>query len=98
MGLDGDTDHQSPAQKQSFVENKVLPEYLGHRAKTVTVKSTVEELIVYLTEGVVEDVNTMPLMWWKGNAYRFPKLAAVARTIFGIPASYAASERGFIRA
>ena len=35
------------------------------------------------------------LAWWKGNWHQFPKLATLARQVFAIPASSAASERSF---
>jgi len=35
------------------------------------------------------------LAWWKENLYQFPKLATLARQVFAIPSSSAASERSF---
>lgn len=55
------------------------------------------EIAAFSAEPAI-DVDADPLMWWKGNAERFPKLAHLARMFLSIPATSVPSERVFSKA
>ena len=60
---------------------------------SVTLVVEEDELTSYL-QTKVSSTDTM-LGWWKTQASKLPKLAALARHLLAIPASSAASERVF---
>lgn len=51
------------------------------------------EVDLYLTRIDADDDD--PLEWWKRNSTLFPKLAVLAKRVFCVPASNAASECTF---
>ena len=61
---------------------------------TSTVLSVKDELELYMSERPVAQSES-PLSWWKGNEYRFPRLAKVARSTLCNPATSTPSERIF---
>lgn len=60
---------------------------------SVTAIAEEDELTTYL-QTKVSSADTI-LGWWKAQATKMPKLAALARHLLAIPASSAASERVF---
>ena len=59
--------------------------------------STIAEYDLYLQEPRANrDID--PLIWWRTNGVRYPKLAKVAQASLAIPSTSAASERVFSRA
>jgi len=53
-----------------------------------------DEVSAYV-QARVDASNRDILVWWKEHSHQFPKLATLARQLFAIPASSAASERSF---
>jgi hypothetical protein len=51
-------------------------------------RSLSQEISRYLTEDVISDADS-PLTWWRNNATRFPRLAAMARDFLCIPGMWA---------
>ena len=60
----------------------------------VSVPSDVDEVTAYL-QARADSTNRDVLLYWQQNSQTFPKLATLARQVFAIPASSAASERSF---
>ncbi len=56
-----------------------------------------QEVLQYLAEKP-SPRSTQPLLWWKTNEHRYPKLAKVARSWLSIPATSTPSERLFSKA
>lgn len=54
-----------------------------------------QELNLYIAEALEEDMTLDVLHWWKDRARSYPRLAVVARTYLGIPATQTSSERLF---
>ena len=64
------------------------------RAPSAGLAKILEEFDIFIQEPV-SPMDVMPLKFWLENRYRFPHLSAVARNIFGIPASSGSVERCF---
>ncbi|KAA0718425.1 hypothetical protein E1301_Tti021484 [Triplophysa tibetana] len=54
-----------------------------------------DEVAAYIDHKTPKDDHFEILSWWKDHAHLFPNIAQIARSILAIPASSAASERGF---
>jgi len=56
-----------------------------------------DEVAVYISTNIsyLSEESFNPLVFWKDNPKRFPKLAHVARCISACPAASSASERAF---
>ena len=48
-------------------------------------RSIEDELHSYVNEKMAGDAD--PLLWWKENEGRFPKVAVVARSVLSVPAT-----------
>jgi hypothetical protein len=57
-------------------------------------RTAAAELAQFLCEPILEK-DQDPLLWWKLNAYRFPKLAKCAKFFLGITATNVCAERSF---
>ena len=72
-----------------------LGQILGNTASSSSTHMTVsEELDMYL-QLPVEDIDSSPLIWWKNNKDKFPRLNKLARKYLCICATSVASERLF---
>ncbi|XP_045158580.2 E3 SUMO-protein ligase ZBED1-like [Mercenaria mercenaria] len=56
-------------------------------------RTSEDEVQSYLSEKMVSDTD--PLLWWRDNEERFPKIAIVAKRVLAVPATSVPSERIF---
>ena len=63
--------------------------------RNTNVAQTIQrEIDMYKTQPTTP-LSSDPLVWWRGNAAKFPHIATVARVYLGIPATSVPSERVF---
>lgn len=88
-----DNNQQMPNQNDSF---DILANYMDIESAVVgLVNGDIETEMVLYDEVAVESVNVNILEGWSDHKMPFPRLAALARFVFAIPASSVAPERNF---
>ncbi|CAF1494105.1 unnamed protein product [Adineta ricciae] len=84
---------RSKKTKNNIMENDVMVEFAGDIEEDSDDES--DELERYLKTKISFTNNDTLLKWWNKHSLIFPQLAILAKTLLGVPASSATSERVF---
>lgn len=88
---------QSKKPKSGYVPLATLNRTNNNEITTAAASTKLfEEFDTFLSEPTVDwELDFSPCKFWKTNGHRFPRLATIARDVFGVPASSAHVERVF---
>ena len=92
LQIDSDSSN-SESQVQPSMKKKALDILFGPEENDTSVRLE-DEVDLYFSETCTPR-NSNPLVWWKANSLRYPRLSKLVKPLFAIPATSTSSERLF---
>jgi hypothetical protein len=87
----------SAAKRSALEAQQLLLFTVGHASASAQASTLAAEVELYSREGEIAWTSD-PLLWWRDNQQRFPRLARVARAVLCMQATSCASECVFSKA